>query len=113
MLPNPPYNQFVMISDRTGMTRANFDPHSMKRIAALANYYPETMGAIYVLGANWLFHLIHKFVSTFLDPVTMGKMKLLDSLQDLQHCVDVQQLLQEYGGPKQVTSTEIDELDLS
>lgn len=103
MLPKPPHNQLVMISDRLGTTRKNFDSSTFSRIAALSNYYPETLGNILVVGANWIFHLVHKFVATFLDPVTMGKMILFSSdhntcIKEMQQRVDKKQLLPEYGG---------------
>ncbi len=48
-------------------------------IHVLQNYYPECLGACYVVDAPWLFHGLYRVVKGFLDPAVVAKINLIDS----------------------------------
>lgn len=53
-------------------------------IRILQSFYPECLGACYVVDAPWLFHGLYRIVRGFLDPVVVNKIKLLDSSELIQ-----------------------------
>ena len=48
-------------------------------IHVLQNYYPECLGACYVVDAPWIFHGLYRIVKGFLDPAVVAKVNLIDS----------------------------------
>ena len=48
-LPPPPYNQFLVIYDRDGFSRKNFDLELMKKFAKIGDYFPECLLRVFVL----------------------------------------------------------------
>jgi len=53
-------------------------------IHVLQSYYPECLGACYVVDAPWIFHGLYRIVRGFLDPVVASKINLLKSSELVQ-----------------------------
>lgn len=43
------------------------------------NYYPERLGKLFIINAPWGFSSVFSMISSFLDPVTVDKIKVLGS----------------------------------
>eukprot|EP01080_Neovahlkampfia_damariscottae_P010287 gene10287-2704_t len=97
LLPPPPYNQFMAIYDREGYQRSNFDLALIKRMVSIGDYYPELLGKIFILHANWLFNILYAIAGAFIDPVTKAKIHLADA-KELQAYIDTDNLLPEHLG---------------
>lgn len=84
-------HQFVVIYDRTGVTRKNIDTAligMMKElVSSLQNYYPERAHRVFVMNPNLLFHTMFTLVKPFLNDKTKEKIKLVDELADLHEHV--------------------------
>ena len=44
-----------------------------------ADYYPETVAAIYVINAPRLFSILYRLASPFVDPKTLQKVRIFGS----------------------------------
>ncbi len=64
---------YVVIWDRTGFSKKNFDLSVMKGVAKLQEYYPERLHAFYVLHSNFLFSVLYSLAKPFLSPRTTSK----------------------------------------
>lgn len=72
---------------------------SMKKfMPILSDYYPETLRAFYVLGANLLYRALWKIVSIFVAKRTEEKINLLEDVGQLSLFITNENLDQEYGG---------------
>jgi len=93
-------DQYIMIYDRTDLTRKNFDLDLIKKLIELARFYPERVGHIYIVNPNWLFHVLFAIVKPFMDPVTLGKVVMTTSnfQEEFRNIISKDQLLKEYGG---------------
>jgi len=107
LLPLPPHDQLVMILDREGATDANADMVALRRVIKVADYYPETLGAVYVLYPNLLFKLLFPLAKNFIDPASLKKVHIVKSsklshiaskLTDKYHFPSNEDLLEEHGG---------------
>jgi len=97
---------YVMIYDRTNFERKNFDIDILKKMVEMAKYYPERVACIYIMNPNWLFNVMFAIVKPFMDPVTLGKIRMLSANyeEEFKKDIDDDQLLTEYGGKATYTS---------
>jgi hypothetical protein len=84
----PGVEQFVLIYDRDGVTRKNFDLSLVKvqaqhefelsnqEWAAIQNYFPLRLGLALVLQPDWLFQMSYKVCSVFLSDEAKRKIQL-------------------------------------
>ncbi|KAL6070878.1 cytosolic factor, phosphatidylinositol/phosphatidylcholine transfer protein [Balamuthia mandrillaris] len=95
----PNVDQYVLIYDRTGFSRKNFDLAVIKAFSQLQEYYPERLHKSYVLFTNFLFSMLFKLVSPFLAETTLQKIQLFGSdISGLKEDFDEDCLLVEHGG---------------
>lgn len=79
MLPPPPNDNYLIIYDRSGSSRHNFDPRAALGMISLGDYYPEMVGLACVTHVNFLFHMLFAACKAFMDPVTINKIKLFSN----------------------------------
>ncbi|KAL9623879.1 MAG: hypothetical protein Q9160_001871 [Pyrenula sp. 1 TL-2023] len=60
--------------------------------------YPESLGAVLVHKAPWIFQGIWKIIRGWLDPVVAAKVHFTNSVGDLEEFVPRSQILKELGG---------------
>ena len=73
----------------------------LKMSASVAqDYYPETMGAAYVINAPTLFSVLWAIVKNFLDERTRSKVRIMGSNYRtfLLESIDAENLPEAYGG---------------
>lgn len=74
--PPPPYNQFVIVSDQSFLSRKNLDVKGYKSLFCLGNYYPEVIHCIHILKTPMVFHFMYRIGKQFIDKKTMSKVKI-------------------------------------
>lgn len=60
--------------------------------------YPESLGAVLVHKAPWIFQGIWKIIKGWLDPVVAGKVHFTSNVEDLEQYIPRSQILKEMGG---------------
>ena len=60
--------------------------------------YPESLGAILVHKAPWLFNAIWKIIKGWLDPVVASKVHFTSDVHDLEQYIPKSQIIKELGG---------------
>jgi hypothetical protein len=60
--------------------------------------YPESLGAVLVHKAPWIFQGIWKIIRGWLDPVVAAKVHFTSSVEDLEEFVPRKQIIKELGG---------------
>lgn len=83
----------------TGFTMANMDYTPVKfMIKIFEANYPESLGAVLVHKAPWIFQGIWKIIRGWLDPVVAGKVHFTSSVEDLEEYIPKSQIIKELGG---------------
>jgi CRAL/TRIO domain len=83
----------------THFTMANMDYTPVKfMIKVFEANYPESLGAVLVHKAPWIFQGIWKIIKGWLDPVVASKVHFTDSIHDLEAFIPRKQVLKELGG---------------
>lgn len=83
----------------THFTLANMDYAPVKfMIKCFEANYPESLGAVLVHKAPWIFQGIWKIIRGWLDPVVAAKVHFTNSMGDLEEFVPKNQILKELGG---------------
>jgi len=93
--------KYVIIYDRQGFDRKNFDrPLLRDFFNILSNYYPETLAAAYVMHPNWFFTVAYKIVKLFMDVKTQKKVHLMNCnyKQTFTEHFDSPRFWSHYGG---------------
>mmetsp|Transcript_11940 Transcript_11940/g.13152 ORF Transcript_11940/g.13152 Transcript_11940/m.13152 type:complete len:292 (+) Transcript_11940:99-974(+) len=104
MMP-PGQHKFLIIYDRKGYARKNFDKKMLGEITqSFEKYYPERVGEILVLRTNWLFWALFKLASLVMPAATVKKISILDSEKDLLPYFDEENLPDIWGGKHQLKS---------
>ncbi|RMZ85379.1 hypothetical protein DV737_g767, partial [Chaetothyriales sp. CBS 132003] len=94
-----PVETGTIIFDMTGFTLANMDYHPVKFIIkAFEANYPESLGAIIIHKAPWIFQGIWKIIKGWLDPVVAAKVHFTNDLNQLEDFIDRKQVIKELGG---------------
>lgn len=95
-------HQFVVIYDRSGVTRKNMDRKLLgmvkELVSSLQNYYPERTHRVHVLHSNWFYHTIFALVKPFLHANTRNKISLVSKMEDLKIDIAADQLTNNHGG---------------
>jgi hypothetical protein len=96
--------EYFSIIDLDGFGMSMMKPsvwEFMRTIASqLGDNYPEQNGGMYIINAPWVFKMVWRVVTTFVDAATCAKIKILgsDYKKILLSKVSKDQLPKEYGG---------------
>ena len=83
----------------THFTMANMDYAPVKfMIKVFEANYPESLGAIVVHKAPWIFQGIWKIIKGWLDPVVAAKVHFTGDVKDLEAFIPRSQIIKELGG---------------
>jgi len=83
----------------TNFALANMDYSPVKfMIKVFEANYPESLGAVLVHKAPWIFQGFWKIIRAWLDPVVAGKIHFTDSVKDLEEFIPRSQIIKELGG---------------
>ena len=106
--------EYFSIIDLEGFGMSMMKPsvwEFMRTIASqLGDNYPEQNGGMYIINSPWVFKMVWRVVTTFVDAATCAKIKILgsDYKKVLLSKVDKEYLPKEYGG----TGPSVDEVCL-
>lgn len=99
MLLRPPVDTATIVFDMTGFSMANMDYTPVKfMIKCFEANYPESLGAVLVHKAPWLFQGIWSIIRGWLDPVVAGKVHFTKSTEELESFIPRMQIPTELGG---------------
>ncbi|KAL7923149.1 hypothetical protein ACQKWADRAFT_55552 [Trichoderma austrokoningii] len=99
MVLSPPVDTATVIFDMTGFSMANMDYTPVKfMIKCFEANYPESLGAVLVHNAPWIFQGIWKIIRGWLDPVVAAKVHFTNNKKDLQEFIEPEHILKELGG---------------
>ncbi|KAJ9149141.1 Phosphatidylinositol transfer protein CSR1 [Coniochaeta hoffmannii] len=99
MLLQPPVDTATIIFDMTGFSMANMDYTPVKfMIKCFEANYPESLGAVLVHKAPWIFQGIWKVIKGWLDPVVAGKVNFTNSVKDVEEFIDSKHIPKELDG---------------
>lgn len=99
MVLRPPVDTATIIFDMTGFSMANMDYTPVKfMIKCFEANYPESLGAVLVHNAPWIFQGIWKIIRGWLDPVVAAKVHFTNNKNDLQEFIEPSHILKELGG---------------
>lgn len=112
MLLRPPIDTATIIFDMTGFSLANMDYTPVKfMIKCFEANYPESLGAVLVYKAPWVFQGIWKIIRGWLDPVVASKVHFLNSANEMASYVDLERLPKEVDGKEDWEYRYIEPLD--
>lgn len=99
---NPPIETACLVFDLTGFTLANLDYTPIKYIIkSFEANYPESLGAILVHNAPWVFKSVWKIIHGWLDPVVASKVHFTvgrDGPEGITNHIEPSKLIKEVGG---------------
>ncbi|KAM0249369.1 hypothetical protein ACHAQJ_009085 [Trichoderma viride] len=99
MVLRPPVDTATVIFDMTGFSMANMDYTPVKfMIKCFEANYPESLGAVLVHNAPWIFQGIWKIIRGWLDPVVAAKVHFTNNKNELQEFIEPKHILKELGG---------------
>ncbi|KAM0448619.1 hypothetical protein ACHAPV_010020 [Trichoderma viride] len=99
MVLRPPVDTATVVFDMTGFSMANMDYTPVKfMIKCFEANYPESLGAVLVHNAPWIFQGIWKIIRGWLDPVVAAKVHFTNNKKDLQEFIEPAHVLKELGG---------------
>lgn len=93
---------FVM--DLSGFSSSHFGSNYRNIVKEIIgdeqNVFPETLYVMFLINTPWAFRLIWSVVSTFIDPITYEKIKVLGSsyLDEMQKYIPIDQIPPKYKG---------------
>src|SRR5215469_122804 len=86
----------------TDFSMANMDYAPVRfMIKCFEANYPESLGAVLVHKAPWIFQGIWKIIKGWLDPVVAGKVHFTNDMKELEEYIDENNIVKELGGPGQ------------
>ncbi|KIW89617.1 uncharacterized protein Z519_09773 [Cladophialophora bantiana CBS 173.52] len=95
----PPVETACIVFDMTHFTMANMDYTPVKfMIKIFEANYPESLGAVLVHKAPWIFQGIWKIIRGWLDPVVAGKVHFTSGVEDLEKFIPRSQIIKELDG---------------
>eukprot|EP00667_Euglena_gracilis_P011823 EG_transcript_12100 len=97
----PHIHQFTVLVDLEGFGFANADLPALKNcLSILDQCYPERLGNLWFIHANFIFMNLWKMVRGFINPNTANKIHFFgaDFREQLLACVDADVLPRMYGG---------------
>ncbi|KAF2018486.1 CRAL/TRIO domain-containing protein [Aaosphaeria arxii CBS 175.79] len=99
MLLRPPVDTATIVFDMTNFSMANMDYAPVKfMIKCFEANYPESLGAVLVYKAPWLFNTIWSIIRGWLDPVVAGKVHFCKTVEELEAFIPKNQIPTECGG---------------
>ncbi|KFA66728.1 hypothetical protein S40285_08505 [Stachybotrys chlorohalonatus IBT 40285] len=99
MVLAPPVDTATIIFDMTGFTLANMDYTPVKfMIKCFEANYPESLGAVLVHNAPWVFQGIWKIIRGWLDPVVAAKVNFTNQRAGLEEFIEPSHITKELGG---------------
>lgn len=106
MLLRPPIDTATIVFDMTDFSMANMDYTPVKfMIKCFEANYPESLGAVLVYKAPWVFNAIWSIIRGWLDPVVAGKVHFTKTIDELAAFVPKSQIPTELGGDEAWTYT--------
>ena len=94
--------KLVVIWDREGFQRKNFDSSMFKTMRELSgvlqDYYAERLHSLFILHPNFFFKTVYGMVKPFLNEKTKSKIKIVDKSSELFKYFTADNLLMEHGG---------------
>lgn len=92
-------DQTTIVFDLTGFGLRNADNATIKFLAeAMEAHYPETLRAIYIHNAPWIFSQIWNVIKNWLDPVVASKIHFTKNVLELSRFIDPKYIPKEVGG---------------
>lgn len=92
-------DQTTIVFDLTGFGLRNADNATIKFLAeALEAHYPETLRAIYIHNAPWIFSQIWNVIKNWLDPVVASKIHFTKNVAELSRFINPKYIPKEIGG---------------
>ncbi|RVX75338.1 hypothetical protein B0A52_00691 [Exophiala mesophila] len=102
LLLRPPIETACIVFDMSQFTMANMDYTPVKfMIKIFEANYPESLGAVLVHKAPWVFQGIWKIIRGWLDPVVAGKVHFTSNVEDLEEFIPKSQIITELGGAEE------------
>ncbi|KAK7559081.1 hypothetical protein IWX49DRAFT_565950 [Phyllosticta citricarpa] len=99
MMLRAPVDTATVVFDMTGFSMANMDYTPVKfMIKCFEANYPESLGAVLVHKAPWVFQGIWTIIRGWLDPVVAGKVHFTRNTDELAAFVPRNQIPSELGG---------------
>ncbi|KAI9844471.1 MAG: hypothetical protein M1837_005553 [Sclerophora amabilis] len=94
-----PIDTATIVFDMTGFSMANMDYAPVKfMIKCFEANYPESLGAVLVYKAPWVFQGIWSIIKGWLDPVVAGKVHFTKNVEELERFVPRNHIPKELGG---------------
>ncbi|KAI8813687.1 CRAL-TRIO domain-containing protein [Cladochytrium replicatum] len=95
--------QCCTILDLKGVRLADFNSvrKIVQKVSQIAqDYYPETLGHMFIINAPTLFTTVWPIVKGMLDPNTVSKISILGSSyeKELQKMIDIENIPKQFGG---------------
>ncbi|KAL2751942.1 hypothetical protein ACRALDRAFT_2114838 [Sodiomyces alcalophilus JCM 7366] len=104
MLLSPPVDTATIIFDMTGFSMANMDYTPVKfMIKCFEANYPESLGAVLVHKAPWVFQGIWKIIKGWLDPVVASKVHFTNNVKEMEEFIEPSRIIKELDGPEDWT----------
>ncbi|KAK1757217.1 phosphatidylinositol transfer protein CSR1 [Echria macrotheca] len=98
-LLKPPVDTATIVFDMTGFSLANMDYAPVKfMIKCFEANYPESLGAVLVHKAPWVFQGIWKVIRGWLDPVVANKVHFTNNVKEMEEFIAPKQLPKELDG---------------
>lgn len=98
MLP-PPVETATIVFDMSNFSLANMDYAPVKfMIKCFEANYPESLGAVLVHKAPWLFSGVWSIIKGWLDPVVAGKVHFTKNANDLEKFIPRDRIVKELEG---------------
>lgn len=104
--PSAPLTEYmqVIVFDMTGFSMANMDYTPVKfMIKVFEANYPESLGAVLVHSAPWVFQGIWSVIKGWLDPVVASKVHFTKTAADLSQFINIKDVPKELGGQEDWT----------
>ncbi|KAG5774227.1 hypothetical protein H9Q69_003927 [Fusarium xylarioides] len=99
MTLQPPVDTACIVFDMTGFSMANMDYTPVKfMIKCFEANYPESLGAVLVHKAPWLFQGIWMVIRGWLDPVVAAKVHFTNNRAELEEFIAPDHLIKELEG---------------
>ncbi|KAK5993123.1 CRAL-TRIO domain-containing protein C3H8.02 [Cladobotryum mycophilum] len=99
MVLTPPIDTATIVFDMTGFSMANMDYTPVKfMIKCFEANFPESLGAVLVHNAPWIFQGIWKIIRGWLDPVVAAKVHFTNNKSELETFIEPSRILKELGG---------------
>ncbi|OAR05976.1 hypothetical protein LLEC1_01308, partial [Akanthomyces lecanii] len=99
LLLSPPVETATIIFDMTNFTLSNMDYAPVKfMIKCFEANYPESLGAVLIQNAPWLFQGIWRVIKPWLDPVVAAKVHFTNGRIGLEEFIAPSQIPKELGG---------------